>query len=41
LARNQVRFPAASTEVPMLAEATPAQHRAFELIGAPIPLTLT
>jgi hypothetical protein len=41
LTRNQVRFPGASTEVPMLAEATPAQRRAFELIGAPIPLTLT
>jgi hypothetical protein len=41
LTRNQVRFPGASTEIPMLAEATPAQRRAFELIGAPIPLTLT
>ena len=41
LTRNQVRFPGTSAEVPMLAEATPAQRRAFELIRAPIPLTLT
>jgi hypothetical protein len=27
--------------VPMLAEATPSQRRAFELIGAPVSLTLT
>jgi hypothetical protein len=41
LTRNHIRFPGASTEVPMLAGATPAQRRAFELIGKPIPLTLT
>ena len=41
LTLNHVRFPGASAEIPMLAEATPAQRRAFELIGAPIPLTLT
>jgi hypothetical protein len=40
LTRNQVRFAGASTEVPMLAEATADQRYAFELIGAPIPLTL-
>jgi hypothetical protein len=41
LARNQVRFPGARTEVPILAEATADQRYAFELIGAPIPLALT
>jgi len=41
LTRNQVRFSGTRAEVPMLAEATPAQRRAFELIGVPIPLTLT
>jgi Transposase DDE domain len=40
LTRNQVRFAGASAEVPMLAEATPGQRYAFELIGAPIPVTL-
>ena len=38
--RNQVRFAGAQTAVPMLTEPTPVQRRAFELIGAPIPLTL-
>jgi hypothetical protein len=38
--RNQVRFSAAQTAVPMLTEPTPVQRHAFELIGAPIPLTL-
>ena len=41
LTRNQVRFPGTSAKVAVLAEATPAQRRAFELIRAPIPLTLT
>jgi hypothetical protein len=41
LTRNQVRFPGASTTVPMLAEPTSTQRHAFELIGVPIPLTLT
>jgi len=41
LTRNQVRFAGASTTVPMLAEPGPAQRQAFDLIGAPIPLTLT
>ena len=41
LTRNQVHFPATDTTVPILAEATPDQRRAFELINTPIPLTLT
>jgi hypothetical protein len=41
LTRNQVRFPGTDTDLPMLAEPTNDQRRAFELIGAPIPLTLT
>jgi hypothetical protein len=40
LTRNQVRFPGATTELPMLAEPTPDQRRAFELIDSPIPLHL-
>lgn len=40
LTRNQIRFPDTTTEVPMLAEATPDQRHAFELIDSPIPLTL-
>jgi hypothetical protein len=39
LARNQVRYHGTNTEIPMLTEATPDQRRAFNLIGAPIPLT--
>jgi hypothetical protein len=38
--RNHVRFTDAQTAVPMLTEPTPVQRQAFELIGAPIPLTL-
>jgi hypothetical protein len=41
LTRNQVRFPGTTTDVPVLAEATPTQRRAFDLIGTPIPLVLT
>jgi hypothetical protein len=41
LTRNQVRFAGATTTVPMLAEPTSQQREAFQLIGAPIPLTLT
>jgi DDE family transposase len=41
LTRNQVRFAGASADVPMLTEPTTAQRQAFDLIGAPIPLTLT
>jgi hypothetical protein len=40
LTRNQVRFAGAPATVPMLAEPTSAQRQAFDLIGAPIPLTL-
>jgi hypothetical protein len=39
LTRNQVRYHGANTEIPMLTQATPDQRRAFNLIGAPIPLT--
>jgi hypothetical protein len=39
LTRNQVQFTTTGAEVPMLAEATADQRRAFTLIGAPIPLT--
>lgn len=40
LTRNQVRFAGATATVPMLAEPTSTQRDAFDLIGAPIPLTL-
>jgi hypothetical protein len=40
LTRNQVRFPGTSHTIPMLAEPTTTQREAFNLIGAPIPLTL-
>ncbi len=40
LTRNQIRITDTTTDLPMLAEATPSQRTAFELIGAPIPLTL-
>ena len=39
LTRNQVQFTTTGAEVPMLAEATADQRRAFTLIDAPIPLT--
>jgi hypothetical protein len=39
LTRNQVQFTTTGAKVPMLAEPTPDQRRAFTLIGAPIPLT--
>ena len=41
LTRNQVRFAGAPADVPMLTEPTSTQRQAFDLIGAPIPLTLT
>jgi hypothetical protein len=41
LTRNQVRFAGTSLTVPMLAEPTSTQRQAFDLLGAPIPLTLT
>ncbi|MGH3468783.1 MAG: IS1634 family transposase [Thermocrispum sp.] len=40
LTRNQVCFPDTNTELPILAEATPDQRLAFELIGVAIPKTL-
>jgi hypothetical protein len=42
LARVDLRYSDADTSptVPTLAEATPTQRRAFELLGVPIPLTL-
>jgi Transposase DDE domain len=40
LTRNEVRFAGAHATVAMLAEPTSAQREAFDLIGAPIPLTL-
>ena len=40
LTRNQVRFAGTRVTVPMLTEPTSAQREAFDLIGAPIPLTL-
>ena len=40
LTRNQVRFTGTAITVPMLTEPTTAQRDAFDLIGAPIPLTL-
>ena len=41
LTRNQVHFAGARTDISMLTEPASAQRQAFELIGAPIPLTLT
>jgi hypothetical protein len=40
LTRNQVRYTGTDVTIEMLAEPTPAQRQAFELIGAPIPITL-
>jgi hypothetical protein len=40
LTRNELRFAGTSAAVPVLAEPTSEQRQAFELIGAPIPLTL-
>jgi hypothetical protein len=40
LTRNQVRYAGTDVTIAMLAEPTPTQRQAFELIGAPIPLTL-
>jgi hypothetical protein len=41
LTRNQVRFPGTRADIPVLAEPTSIQREAFDLIGAPIPLTMT
>jgi hypothetical protein len=40
LTRNQVRFAGADTPVPVLAQATDTQRRAFQLLGTIIPITL-
>ena len=39
LTRNDIRYHGTTTAVPTLAEPTPDQRRAFDLIGTPIPLT--
>jgi hypothetical protein len=39
LTRNHVRFPGATTDIPLLAEPTDDQRHAFKLIGTPIPHT--
>jgi hypothetical protein len=41
LTRNQVRYTGTQVTIAMLTEPTSAQRQAFELIGVPIPLTLT
>jgi hypothetical protein len=41
LTRNQVRYTGAQVTIAMLTEPTSTQRQAFELIGVPIPLTLT
>ena len=41
LTRNQIRYHHTSIEVPMLADPTPDQRRAFDLLNTPIPLTAT
>jgi hypothetical protein len=40
LTRNDVKFTGTATTVPMLAEPASTQREAFDLISAPIPLTL-
>jgi hypothetical protein len=40
LTRNEVRFAGTPATVPVLTEPTSQQRQAFDLIGAPIPLTL-
>jgi hypothetical protein len=40
LTRNHIRYHGTSTEIPILASPTPDQRRAFDLIGAAIPLTI-
>jgi hypothetical protein len=41
LTRNQIRYHHTNIEVPMLADPTPDQRRAFDLLNTPIPLTTT
>jgi hypothetical protein len=40
LTRNQVMFPGTPAAIPILTEPTSEQRQAFDLIDAPIPLTL-
>jgi hypothetical protein len=40
LTRNQVRITGTQTTVPMLAQPTPTQQRAFKLLNQPLPVTL-
>ena len=40
LTRNDLSFAGTTAAVPVLTEPTSEQRQAFELIGAPIPLTL-
>jgi hypothetical protein len=40
LTRNQINFAGTDTTMPVLADPTTTQRRAFELINSPIPLTL-
>ena len=40
LTRNELRFAGTPAAVPVLTEPTSRQREAFDLIGAPIPLTL-
>ena len=40
LTRNQVRYAGTQVSIPMLTEPTSTQRQAFDLLGAPIPLTL-
>jgi len=40
LTRNQVRYTGTQVTIEMLTEPTSTQRHAFQLIGAPIPLTL-
>jgi hypothetical protein len=41
LTRNQVRYHSTNTDIAVLAEPTPDQRRAFDLINTTIPLTIT
>jgi hypothetical protein len=40
LTRNHIHYHGASTEVPVLADPTPDQRRAFDLLDTPIPITV-
>ncbi|MEU2004063.1 hypothetical protein ACH47B_23300 [Rhodococcus sp. NPDC019627] len=41
LTRNDLRYGDDGPVIATLAEPTPTQRRAFDLVGAPIPVTLT